>query len=72
MKDKFTTNQGKPSHYAFICGYTERIDINDENWGHICLEPNGYHVKGFKSGQHFWEIFERISEARKFLSSIRN
>ena len=71
MKDKFKMENGKLTRYAFACGYIERIDINDNNRGHICLEPNGYHVKGFQNGCHFWDIFNRVADARKRLNQLK-
>ena len=67
---KFRTKAGKLTRYSFACGYIETKEIDNETRGTISLEPNGYHVKGFKNGVHFWEIFERVKDARKYLNSM--
>ena len=70
LNPKFKTKAGKLTRYSFACGYIEQKEVDASNRGTIALEPNGYHVKGFKNGVHFWEIFERVKDARKFLNSM--
>lgn len=70
INPKFRTKAGKLTRYAFCCGYIEQKEINTDNRGTIALEPNGYHVKGFRNGIHFWEIFLKVNDARKYLNTM--
>jgi hypothetical protein len=66
MKNKFRNQDGTITAYSFLCGYEERYG-NDIPRATISREPNGYHVKGFdKDGKHFWEIEEKVKDARTF------
>lgn len=66
MKNKFHNQDGTITTYSFVCGYVEEYG-NDIPRATISLEPNGYHIKGFdKNGKHFWEIEEKVKDARKY------
>lgn len=66
MINKFHNQDGTITAYSFLCGYVERYG-NDIPRATISKEPNGYHVKGFdKDGKHFWEIEEKVKDARAF------
>lgn len=67
MKNKFKNKDGSNTLYAFACGYIETKTIDDNNRAILELEGT-FHVKGFKNGVHFWEVFERneLTKARKF------
>lgn len=70
---KFKTLNGAKrfiTKYKFACGDIEQKEIDENNRGTIALEPNGYHVKGFSNSVHFWEIFAKISDARKYLNRM--
>ena len=62
MKNKFFNKDGTITSYSFACGYVEEYgDLT------ISREANGYHVKGYdKEDNHFWEIFEKVKDARAF------
>lgn len=62
---KFHTKAGNLTFYSFACGYVERYG-DGENRLTLCREPNDWHVKGFIDGKHTWEIFESVTDARKF------
>lgn len=67
MKNKFHNKDGTITDYSFLCGYVEKYGTDDIPRATISREPNGYHVKGFdKDSVHFWEIFEKVKEARSF------
>ncbi len=67
MIDKFTTNKGELSAYAFLCGYIEKTEIK-----HIRITlyfESVYHIKvsdDRELGVIKWESFETLTEARKF------
>lgn len=64
---RFRNADGTLTGYAFGCGYVERYGGNDTPRAVISREPNDFHVKGFdKDGAHFWEIFEKVKDARRF------
>ena len=66
MKDKFHNKDGTITAYAFRCGYVEKYG-NDIPRATISRLVNGYHIKGFdKDGNHFWEIEEKVKDARAF------
>ena len=71
MKEpKFKTKRGLLTMYSFLCGYIEKKEIDADN--RATLELDGtFHVKGFKQGVHFWEVFERneLPKARKFYNN---
>jgi hypothetical protein len=65
--DKFHNPNGTLTMYSFGCGYVERYGNGELPRATISREPNGWHVKGFDmDGKHFWEIEERIKDARAF------
>jgi hypothetical protein len=69
--DKFYNKDGTLTGYAFACGYLEVYgeSRDSKNRLRIYREPNDWHVKGWigEDGKtHVWEIFEKLSDARKF------
>jgi hypothetical protein len=70
IKDKFKTRDGRLTQYAYACGYIERKELDDDNRIVMNLEPNGYHIKGFKNGLPVWDIIETgLTTARKTFDS---
>jgi hypothetical protein len=66
MTTKFHNQNGTITAYSFLCGYVEKYG-EDIPRATISKEPNGYHIKGFdKDGIHFWEIEEKVKDARKY------
>jgi hypothetical protein len=66
MNTKFHNKDGTITGYSFACGYVEKYG-SDIPRATISREVNGYHVKGFdKDGKQFWEIEEKVKDARKF------
>lgn len=67
---KFKTKRGLNTMYAFACGYIERKEIDFDNRATLYLDCI-FHVKGFKNGERFWEVFERnkLAKARKFFNN---
>jgi hypothetical protein len=66
---KFHNKDGTITAYYFGCGYVEKYGHGNYDYPRatISKEPNGYHVKGFdKDCSHFWEIFEKVRDARGF------
>lgn len=70
MTPKFKTKRGKLTIYAFICGYIEIKESDADNRASLELDCI-WHVKGFKNGVRFWEVFERneTKQARKFFNN---
>lgn len=69
MKDKFNNKNGTLTRYAFACGYVEQ-KINGNARKTLSLDCI-WHIKGFdKSGKHFWECFDNLTQARQFYRSI--
>ena len=67
MNNKFHNQDGTITAYSFACGYVEIYGQKDTPRATISREPNDYHVKGFdKDGKHFWEVFEKVKDARAF------
>jgi hypothetical protein len=65
--DKFHNSNGTLTMYSFGCGYVERYGNGEFPRATISREPNGWHVKGFDiNGKHFWEVEEKIKDARAF------
>ena len=76
---RFKTKDGRVTRYAFLCGYVEQKEIDEDNRITMSLEPNGFHIKGFKNGKHFWEVLEdpiegilKIKDARKIFDNYLN
>ena len=67
---KFRTKRGLLTVYSYSCGYIDRKEINSDNRATLELDCI-WHVKGFKNGTHFWEVFERndLKTARKFYNN---
>jgi len=65
-ESRFHDKRGNLTGYAFGCGYVERYGNATGDNLTIHREPNDWHVKGFVSGVHVWEIFEKLSAARAF------
>jgi hypothetical protein len=67
---KFKTKRGLNTVYAFHCGYIERKEIDADNRATLELDCI-YHVKGYRKGVHFWEVFEanELPKARKFFNN---
>lgn len=68
-KNKFRNKDGTITAYSFARGYVEKYGPGDYDYPRATLskEPNGYHVKGFdKDCNHFWEIEEKVKDARTF------
>lgn len=67
---KCLTKRGTLTTYAFACGYVETNEIDNDNRATLQLDGK-YHVKGFRQGIHFWEVFEpnELVKARKFLKT---
>lgn len=70
MQPKFKTKSGHNTVYAFACGYIEKKEFDADNRATLELDCI-WHVKGFKQGARFWEVFERneLSKARKFYNN---
>jgi hypothetical protein len=61
------TKAGKLSAYGFACGYVEEREASGIRTV-LSREPNGYHVHRFDHNNHervFWEVCEKLSDARK-------
>lgn len=69
MRDKFKTKSGRLTRYALACSYQEVKEIDEDNRASLVGEPNCYHIKGFKNGEHFWETRKKLKEARKFFDN---
>lgn len=67
---QFKTKRGHNTIYAFLCGYIEQKEIDQNNRATLELDCI-WHVKGFRDGVHFWETFERneLPKARKFFNN---
>ena len=60
MKDKYTTKQGKPTAYAYACGY-----VYNKN-GFTLYKLHGvYRVSSFEDIAYF----ERLREAYKYMAN---
>ena len=74
MKPKFKTKKGRLTRYSFICGYIEQNIVDDDNTVSMSLEPNGFHIKGFKKGKHVWDVLDNeeygIKAARRYLDNF--
>ena len=62
---RFRTKAGLLTGYAFACGYVEKYATGDDRLT-LSREPNDWHVKGWIDGIHAWEVFERLTDARRF------
>ena len=69
MNTRFRLKSGLLSRYAFACGYVKVYERDEDNRLCISREPNDYHVKGWINHNHVWEIFEKVTDARKFIRS---
>jgi hypothetical protein len=58
ISNKFRNRNGEITRYSFCCGYVMQYELNDDNRITMSLEPNGFHLKGFINGEHFWDILE--------------
>ena len=66
MKTRFHNQDGTITAYSFACGYVEKYGSSNIPRATVSRE-NDYHVKGFdKDGSHFWEVFEKVKDARAF------
>jgi hypothetical protein len=65
----FNNKNGTLTPYAFACGYVEIYTKGDDR-ATLLRKPNDWHVKGFRGGCHFWESFERLSDARRFARTV--
>ena len=70
---RFKTKDNRVTRYAFACGYVEEKVIDSDNSITMSLEPNGFHLKGFKDGEYFWIILDNpvesiypLKQAREF------
>jgi len=64
-KPKFYNKNGSLTIYSFACGYMETRDIDSNNRASLSLD-GCWHVKGFLRGIHFWETFDKLTDARRF------
>jgi hypothetical protein len=56
--------------YDYICGYQDKIDINDNRYVRMYLENNEirlYSIKGKLDNEYFWIQTEGLTNARKLL-----
>lgn len=60
MKDKYTTKQGKPTAYAYACGY-----VYNKNGFTLCKLHGVYYVGSFDNVAYF----ERLSDAYKYMAN---
>lgn len=69
-KTKLLSKAGKLTGYAFACGYTLSKDWDDEN--SITLQGdmhhNCYFVVGFIDGEHVYEAFRFLNDARRYFN----
>jgi hypothetical protein len=65
----FKNENGTLTPYAFACGYVEKY-TKGEDRATLSREPNDWHVKGFLDDCHFWEIFDRLGDARRFARKV--
>ena len=75
MHPQFICKDGKLNYYAFACGYVEPYANNSQELGDYTrftleMEHEHFHVKGFYASDHFWEVFDTLTKARKFLRHI--
>lgn len=70
-RSKIKTKSGWLTYYGLACGYVEQLNPDYTNTITMCLEPNGYHLKGFRAGVYFWEVLEfpiSITVARRIFT----
>jgi hypothetical protein len=63
---KFYRQNGTLTAYAFACGYVEQTDIDNNNRLTLLMEHGSYSVRGFVKGNHIFEGFRTLGQARKF------
>lgn len=68
MSNKFYTKKGLLTAYALACGYVVETAVNNHRLG-IYYE-SVYHVTSCNDtdGRIVWECFEKLGDARKFMS----
>ena len=74
------TKTGRLTAYALLCGYTERREhegVCTTLWaehGHYHVRQHDHNAKGTPAhngdvvGRVFWEVFDRVSEARNLFN----
>ena len=71
MPNLFYTAEGFLNAYAFNCGYTQKLDVDNNNRKTMYKEHSTFHVNGFNNGIHFWESFDKLTDAKKYYNSIK-
>lgn len=70
VANKFYRKNGSLTLYAFSCGYIERLE--NKNHDRIDLSKDGnWHVKSTINGKFVWEVFDSLTEARKYVKQLK-
>lgn len=60
-----TTKSGRLSDYGLRCGHVEKVDLHSKYRVTLSEQYGVFHIKGFCNGEHFCDVAERVTVARR-------